>query len=82
MVNAGHATNHLLLAELFQGLKVEIPKMLAPAPCLIILASSTVEGLCHLHMEHIKAVASLVHLGKKASTSILDAQHATLDFYL
>ena len=32
MVDAGHVADHLLLAELFQGLKVKMPEMLVPAP--------------------------------------------------
>jgi hypothetical protein len=50
-----------------------MPETLVPAPHLIILVRGKVEGLRHLHMEHIKVVASPVHLGEKAATSILDA---------
>ena len=73
MVNAGHAANHLLLAELLQGFKVKMPKTLVPVPCLIIPARGKTEGVHHLYMEHIKAVASLVHLGEKTVASISDA---------
>jgi hypothetical protein len=64
--------DHLLLVELFQGLEVKMPETLVPAPRLIIPARGKVEELHHLHMEHVKAVASLVHLGEEAATSILD----------
>jgi hypothetical protein len=58
-----------------------MPETLVPAPRLIILVRGKVEGLRHLHMEHVKAVASPVHLGEKAATSIPDAQHAVLDLH-
>jgi hypothetical protein len=38
VVDAGHAVDHLLLAELLQGLEVKMPEVLTPAPCLIVLA--------------------------------------------
>ena len=81
VVDAGHAMDHLLLAELFQGLKVKMPEILMPTPCLIVLASSKAKGVCHLHMKHVKAVASPVHLGEKEAASIPDAQHAVLDLH-
>ena len=65
MVDAGQATDHLLLAELLQGFEVKVPEALMPAPRLIIPARGKAEGVHHLYMEHIKAVASPVHLGKK-----------------
>jgi hypothetical protein len=73
VVDVGHAADHLLLVEPFQGLEVKMPETLVPAPCLIILARGKVEELRHLQMEHVKAVASPVHLGEEAATSILDA---------
>ena len=81
VVDIGHVADHLLLAKLFQGLEVKVPETLMPAPCLVVPAHGKVEGMRHLHMKHIKAVASLVHLGEKAVASILDAQHAVLDLH-
>ena len=54
---------------------------LVPTPRLIIPAHGKVEGVRHLYMEHIKAVASPVHLGEKTAASILDAQHAILNLH-
>jgi hypothetical protein len=73
VVDVGHPADHLLLGELFQGLKVKVPKTLMPAPCLVVPACGNAEGMRHLHMKHIKAVASPVHLGEKMAASILDA---------
>ena len=81
VVDAGHAADHLLLAELLQGFEVKVPEVLVPAPRLIIPAHGKVEGVRHLYMEHIKAVASPVHLGEKTTASILDAQHAVLNLH-
>ena len=81
VVDAGHATDHLLLIELLQGFKVKVPKTLVLAPRLIIAARGNTEEVRHQYMEHIKAVASPVHLGKKTTTSILDAQHAVLNLH-
>ena len=78
VVDAGHAANHLLVAELLQGFEMKVPKTLVPAPRLIIPARGKTQGVRHLYMEHIKAVASPVHLGEKTAASILDAQHAVL----
>jgi len=52
---------------------VKVPEALMLAPRLIIPAHGKAEGLHHLYMEHIKAVASSVHLGEKTTASILDA---------
>ena len=73
VVDVGHAVDHLLLVELFQCLKVKMPKTLVLAPHLIVPAHGKAEGLRHLHMEHVKAVASPVHLGEKVAASIPDA---------
>ena len=73
VVDAGHAVDHLLLIELLQGFKVKMPKALVPAPRLIISVRGKVEGVRHLYMEHIKAIASSVHLGEKTVASIPDA---------
>jgi hypothetical protein len=81
VVDAGHAADHLLLAKLFQGLEVKMPETLVPAPCLIIPARGKAEGLCHLHMELVKAVASPVHLSEEVAASIPDAQHTVLDLH-
>ena len=81
VVDAGHAADHLLLVELLQGLEVKMPEALMPAPRLIVPARDKAKGVRHLHMKHIKAVASPVHLGEKAVTSILDAEHAVLDLH-
>lgn len=63
MVNVLHAMDNLL-AEPLQGFKVKEPEALMPAPCLIVLARDKAEGLRHLHMKHIKAVASPIHVGE------------------
>ena len=60
---------------------MKVPVALVPAPCLIILARGKAKGVRHLHMEHIKAVASPIHLGEKTAASILDAQHAILNLH-
>ena len=60
---------------------MKVPEVLVPAPCLFILACNKVEGVCHLYMEHIEVVASLVYLGEKTASSILDAQHAVLNLH-
>ena len=80
MVDAGHAADHLL-AELFQGLEVKMPETLVPAPHFILLARGKAKGVRHLHMKHVKVVASPVHLGVKLVASIPDAQHAVLDLH-
>ena len=79
VVDAGHAADHLLLAELLQGFEVKVPEELMLAPCLIIPTRGKAEGVHHLSMEHINVVASPVHLGEKTMTSIPDAQHAVLN---
>ena len=81
MVDAGHAVDHLLLAELLQGFEMKVPEALMPAPRLIIPERGKTEGVRHLYMEHIKVVASSVHLGEEAAASILDTQHAILDLH-
>ena len=81
MVNAWHVADHLLLTELLQGVEVKMPETLVPAPRLIIPAHDKANGVRHLHMKHVKAVASPVHLGEKAATSILDTQHAVVDLH-
>jgi hypothetical protein len=81
VVDAGHAADHLLLAELLQGLEVKMPEALVPAPHLIVPARGKANGVRHLHMKHVKAVSSPVHLGEKTTTSIPDAQHAILDLH-
>ena len=81
VVDAGHAADHLLLAELFQGLEVKMPETLVLAPSLIVLAQGKAKGVCHLHMKHVKAVASPVHLGEKEAASIPAAQHVVLDLH-
>ena len=58
-----------------------MPKMLVLAPRLIILVRCKAKGVRHLHMKHIKAIASLIHLGEKTVASILDAQHAVLNLH-
>ena len=73
MVDTGQAVDHLLLAELLQGFEVKVPEVLMPVPCLIIPMHSKAERVHHLYMEHIKAVASSVHLGEKTVAPILDA---------
>ena len=80
VVDAGHATNHLL-AELLQGFEVKVPEMLMLAPRLIISTHGKTEGACHLYIEHIKAVASPVRLGEKTTACIPDAQHAVLNLH-
>ena len=54
VVDAGHAVDHLLLAELLQGFEVKVPEVFVPTPRLIILARGKAEVVCHLYMEHIK----------------------------
>ena len=61
---------------------MKVSEALMPAPRLIIPAHGKAEGLHHLYMEHIKAVASMVHLGEKMATSILDVQHTVLNLHL
>ena len=61
---------------------MKVPEVLVPAPCLIIPVRGKAEGVRHLYMEHIKAVASLVYLGEKTVATILDAQHAILNLHL
>ena len=51
---------------------MKVLEALVPAPCFIISARGKTEGVHHLYMEHIKVVASLVHLGEKTTTSIPD----------
>jgi hypothetical protein len=80
VVDAGHAVDHLLV-KLLQGFEVKVPKALVPAPCLIIPARGKTEGVRHLYMEHIKVVASPVHLGEKTAASIPDAQHTVLNLH-
>ena len=49
---------------------MKVSEALMPAPRLIIPAHGKAEGLHHLYMEHIKAVASPVHLDEKTAASI------------
>ena len=43
VLDSWHALHHLLVAELLQGLKVEVPKALVPTPGVVITA---VKGPC------------------------------------
>jgi hypothetical protein len=65
VVDAGHAVDHLHLAEMLQGFEVKVPEALVLVPRLIIPARGKTEGVCHLYMEHIKAVASRFTLARR-----------------
>ena len=84
MLDARHTLHHLLVAELLQGLEVEVPKALVPPPCVIVAAGRTnckTKGLRHLHVKDVEAVAPFVHLAKKAAMPILDVQDPMLDLH-
>jgi hypothetical protein len=80
-VDARHAADHLLLAELLQGLEVKMPKAFVLVPCLIITARDKEKEVRHLYMKHVKAVAFPVHLGEKTVASIPDEYHAILNLH-
>jgi hypothetical protein len=81
VVVARHALHHLLVAELLQGLEVEVPKALVPPPGFIVPPSCKTKGLRHLCVKNVEAVAPPIHLGKKSVTRIPNAKHAVLDLY-
>ena len=81
MVDARHALHHLLVAELLQGLEVEVPKAPVPPPGFIVLPSCKTKRLCHLYVKNVEAVAPHVHLGEKSVTRIPNAKHAVLDLH-
>ena len=72
VVDVGHAMGHSLLTKLLQDLEVKVPKTLMLVPCFVVLVHDKAKGVCHLHMNHINAVASQLHLGEKTVASILD----------
>ena len=72
VLDSRHALYHLLVAELLQGLKVEVPKALVPPPGIVVVAGYKTHGLCHLHMKDIEVVGASVHLGEMATMAILD----------
>jgi hypothetical protein len=72
VVDVPHGLDHLLLAELLQGLEVEVPKALVPPPSVIVVACCKTEGLRHLYVKDVEAVAPPVHLGEKATMAIPD----------
>ena len=72
MLDARHTLHHLLVAELLQGLKVEVPKALVPLLCVIIAAGYKTHRLHHMHMENIKVIGASIHLGEEPMMAILD----------
>jgi hypothetical protein len=74
-----HALHHLLVAELLQGLKVEVPKTLVPPPSVIVATGCKACGLCRLHVEDVEAVGTSANLGEKAMMAIPDPQNTILD---
>jgi len=72
VLDSRHALHHLLVAELLQGLEVEVPKALVPPPGVVVAAGCKTHGLRHLHVEDVKAVGASVHLDEKATMAILD----------
>jgi hypothetical protein len=72
VLDSRHALQHLLVAELFQGLEVEVPKALVPSPGVVVALSCKTHGLRHLHVEDIEAVGASIHLGEKATMAIPD----------
>jgi hypothetical protein len=67
-----HALHHLLVAELLQGLKVEVPKALVPPPGVVVAAACKAHELRYLHMDDIEVVGASIHLGEKATMVIPD----------
>jgi len=81
VLDSRHALHHLLVAELLQGLEVEVPKALVPPPRVVVAAGYKTHGLRHLHVEDIEAVGAFVHLDKKETMVILDTQDPMLDLH-
>ena len=81
MLDSRHALYHLLVAELLQGLKVEVPKALVPPPGVVVAAGCKTHGLRHLHVEDVEAVGASVHLDEKATVAIPDTQDPVLDLH-
>jgi hypothetical protein len=81
VLDSRHALRHLLVAELLQGLEVEVPKALVPPPGVVIAAGCKAHGLRHLHMENVEAVGASIHLGEKAMMVIPDPQDPVLDLH-
>jgi hypothetical protein len=46
VLNALHALHHLLTAKLSLCLKTEVPKVLVPPPCIIVMVGYKTERLC------------------------------------
>ena len=81
VLDSRHALHHLLVAELLQGLEVEVPKALVPPPGVVVTAGCKTHGLRHLHVEDVKAVGASVHLDEKATMAIPDTQDPVLDLH-
>jgi hypothetical protein len=72
VLDSRHALRHLLIAELLQGLEVEVPKALVPPLGVVVAAGCKTHGPRHLYVEDAEAVGASVHLGEKATMAILD----------
>ena len=72
VLDSRHALHNLHVAELLQGLEVEVPKSLVPPLGAVITAGWKTHGLRHLHMKNVEAVGASVHLGEKATMAIPD----------
>jgi hypothetical protein len=72
VLNSWHALRHLLVAELLQGLEVEVPKALVPPLGVVITAGCKAHGLHHLYMEDVEVIGASIHLGEKVTMAILD----------
>jgi hypothetical protein len=74
MVDLRHPAHHLLVPELPERLKVEMPKPLVPMLGLIISTSGEARGLSYLHVKHVQPVVPTVDLCEKAITAVPDTE--------
>jgi hypothetical protein len=72
VLDSQDALRHLLVAELLQGLKVEVTKALVPPPGVVVTVGCKTHGPHHLYVEDVEAVGTSVHLGEKATMAIPD----------
>jgi hypothetical protein len=81
VVDLRHPVHHLLVPELPEGLKVEMPKPLMPTPGLIISTSGEVEGPSHLHVKHVQPITPTIDLGEKTTMVVPDTEHPSVNLH-
>ena len=81
MVKVREPSHHLPGAMPLQGLKVEVPKVLVPLPCLVVPASCKTKRLGHPNVEDVAVVLPSNHPSEKLATMVPDAEDPAVDYH-